>query len=71
MVRFLGYSGPKVFEIPHLPRLSKPTLFFLKTKKKKANPKERDPPQRSQGHIDSFSHLRTTEPDNGPVDPAT
>jgi len=36
MVRFLGYGGPRVFEIPHLPRLSKATLvFYLKQKIRK------------------------------------
>ena len=38
MVRFLGYCGPTVYEILHLPRLSKATLdfffFFKKTKRK-------------------------------------
>jgi len=42
VVRFLGYSGPKICEIFHLPRISKAILVFF-LKKKKENPKEKDP----------------------------
>jgi len=63
MVRFLGYSlgSQSECEILHLPRpnKSKQHLFFFEKKKEK-NPKERDPPERSQGHIDSSSHLRAS-----------
>jgi len=36
------------------------TGLFFEKRREKENPKERDPPQRSQGHTDSFSHLRAT-----------
>jgi len=72
MKRFLGYWGPQNCEILFFPRPSKPKqLLFFKEKKKEKTPKERDPPQRSQGHTDSLSHLRGTRPDNEPDDPAT
>jgi len=43
MVRFLGYCGPKVYEILHHPRLSKATLVFVKKKEGKKNPGEETP----------------------------
>jgi len=44
MVKFLGYCGPKFYEILHLPQINKATLIFLKKKsrKKKENPKEKE-----------------------------
>jgi len=41
MKRFFGYSGPKIYEILHLPRLSKATLVFLKKEEKKKPEGER------------------------------
>jgi len=70
MLRFLGYCGPKVFEIFHLPRLSQTTLVLLKKGGKKGKAGG-NPPQKDQGHTDSFSYLKATQPDNEPVDPAT
>jgi len=60
MARFLGYWGPTVWEILHLPRPSKATLVVPKKKEKGKDPKERDPPQRGQGHTAILSHLRVT-----------
>jgi len=55
-------QSPGTCEILHLPQPSKSNqhLFFFKKKQEKENPKERDPPQRSHGHNDSFSHSRAT-----------
>jgi len=64
MVRFVEYCSPKVFEIPHLPRLRKATLVFFLKKRKKRKPEGKGPSTRSQGHTDSFSHLRATYPDS-------
>ena len=51
MKRFLGYGCPQELQNP--PPL---TTEQIKALKKKENPQERDPPQRSQRHTDSFSH---------------
>jgi len=69
MLRLLGYWGPKVCEILYLSQPSITGCLLEKIEMEKS--KERDLPKRSQIHTGSFSHLRATEPDNKPVDPAT
>ena len=65
--------GSQRCEILNLPRKRKTNFFVLKQKKKQKTwrRKDRDPPQRGQGLNGSFSHLRTVQSDNEPLDPAT
>jgi len=65
MKRFpsLGYCSPQELaksSTSHNRANQINTYFFFEKKQEKENPKERDPPQRSHGHNDSFSHSRAT-----------
>jgi hypothetical protein len=74
MVRILGYWGPNFSEILHFPRPSKATLVFKKKKKKKKEEKTRrrnTRPREVKDSVTDFSHLRATQRDCEPVDPAT
>jgi len=43
MVRLLGYCGPKVYKILHLPRISKATLVLINKKEGRRKPEGKEP----------------------------
>jgi hypothetical protein len=72
MVRILGYWGPNFSEILHFPRPSKATLVFKKKKKEEEKTRRRNTrPREVKDSVTDFSHLRATQRDCEPVDPAT
>jgi hypothetical protein len=71
MVRILGYWGPNFSEILHFPRPSKATLVFKKKKKEEKTRRRNTRPREVKDSVTDFSHLRATQRDCEPVDPAT